>query len=95
MQPFFSFIALKVVSLSRLVQVVLGSKEVRSGVSQDRDSVLLLLLFMRKTRTSTITQLQILFKNLIEQEGNHNALACQLNGAIQRKRERGEEKIFF
>lgn len=54
-------------------------------------------LFVGEIRNATRTQPKILVRNLIEQEGNHNALTCQLNGAVQRKRERergGEEKCF-
>lgn len=46
-------------------------------------------LFVGEIRNATRTQLKILVRNLIKQEGNHNALTCQLNGAIQRKREQG------
>lgn len=58
--------------------------------SRHRALVNRLPLFVGEIRNATRTQPKILVRNLIEQEGNHNALTCQLNGAVQRKRERGE-----
>lgn len=52
-------------------------------------------MFVGEIRNATRTQLKTLVRNLIEQEGNHNALTCQLNGAIQRKREQGRGREMF